>query len=121
VPSWEIYEDEHTYVFLDIHPAAEYHTLVIPKKHYINMLDVTEDDAVHVMRTVNKIVKLYREKLGIEHLQVICNSGAQAEQVVFHLHYHIVPRAAGDGQDVKWTTHPEWRERFDEMLKRLRE
>jgi histidine triad (HIT) family protein len=39
---------------------------------------------------------------------------------VFHLHFHIVPRHLGDGQDVVWKTHPEMREEFDEMLARLK-
>jgi len=118
-PSWKVYEDEHTYVFLDIHPATEYHTLVIPKKHYENIFDVPEDEAAHVMRTIKKTAALYQEKLGIENAQVINSSGAQAQQDVFHLHFHIVPRAIGDGQDVQWTTHPEWREKFDGWLERL--
>lgn len=38
---------------------------------------------------------------------------------MFHLHYHIVPRHAGDGQNVRWTEPPEMRAQFDEMLARL--
>ena len=118
-PSWKVYEDERTYAFLDIHPAAEYHTLVIPKQHYENIFDIPGDEAACVMRTIKTVVDLYREKLGIENLQVINSSGAQAQQDVFHLHFHIVPRSAGDGQDVVWTTHPQWREKFDDMLRKL--
>jgi len=118
-PSWKVYEDEHTYAFLDIHPATEYHTLVIPKRHCVNMFDVPEDDALHLMRTVKKIVDLYHDKLGIENVQVINSSGAQAQQDVFHLHYHVVPRSTGDGQDVVWITHPEWRAKFNSWLEQL--
>jgi len=117
--SWKVFEDEHTFAFLDINPATKYHTLVIPKKHYVNMFDIPADELAHVIKTVKWVVDLYAEKLGIKNLQVINSSGAEAQQDVFHLHYHIVPRATGDGQDVKWTTHKEWREQFDEMLAEL--
>ena len=118
-PSWKVYEDDHAYAFLDIHPATKYHTLVIPKRHSINMFDVTEDDLLHVMAAVKRVIDLYRDKLGIENAQVINSSGAQAQQDVFHLHYHIVPRSADDGQDVQWTTHPQWQGKFDVWLKQL--
>ena len=119
VGAWKVYEDEHTFAFLDIHPAAEYHTLVIPKAHYVNILDIPEDVLLHVMKTVKKVVNLYKEKLGLENLQIIHNAGREGQQDVFHLHIHIVPRAAGDGQNVKWTTHPQWTDRFDALLKQL--
>ena len=118
--SWKVFEDEHTFAFLDINPATKYHTLIIPKKHYVNMFDIPAEELVHVIKTAKWVVDLYAEKLGIKNLQVINSSGAEAQQDIFHLHYHVVPRAIGDGQDVKWTTHKEWRESFDEMLAALR-
>ena len=117
--SWKVYEDEHTYAFLDINPVSEYHTLVIPKKHYVNIFDITAEDFSHTMCTVKKLTDLYAEKLGIKNLQVIHSAGKEAQQDVFHLHVHIVPRANGDGQNIKWTAHPEWRDKFDDLLKRL--
>ena len=118
--SWKVYEDEYTYAFLDINPTNEYHTLVIPKKHVENIFDVSEDDFIHIMKTVKKIADFYHEKLGIKNVQIINSSGAEAQQDVFHLHFHIVPRHAGDGQDIHWTTHKEWREKFDLMLDELK-
>lgn len=117
--SWKVYENERVYAFLDIHPASEYHTLVIPKQHYENVFDLPEEELVEVMRVVKQLVMLYQEKLGIQNVQIINSSGREAQQDVFHAHFHIVPRRYGDGNNVRWTTHPEWRERFDEMLKRL--
>ncbi|MCL1843494.1 MAG: HIT family protein [Defluviitaleaceae bacterium] len=116
IPSWKVYEDEHSFAFLDIHPAAQYHTLIIPKAHHVNILDIPADIFLRVMDTTKKIVELYKEKLGLENLQIIHNAGREGQQDVFHLHVHIVPRHAGDGQNVRWTTHPEWKEKFDDML-----
>jgi len=118
-PAYKVYEDEHTFAFLDIHPATEFHTLVIPKAHYVNVLDITPEAFSQVMTTVKKIVDLYRETLSLENLQLIHSAGQDGQQDVFHLHVHIVPRSAEDGQNVIWKTHPEWREKFDDMLKKL--
>jgi len=118
-PSWKVYETEHAYAFLDIHPATRYHTLVIPKKHYTNMLDISEEDLREVMVVVKKVTTLYQEKLGLKNIQYITNAGAEAQHDVFHFHMHIVPRKIGDGQDVRCTTHQEWRDEFDGMLEAL--
>jgi histidine triad (HIT) family protein len=117
--SWKVYEDDSVYAFLDINPVNEYHTLVIPKAHYENIFDVPEDDLLKVMAVVRKLARLYQERLGINNVKIINSSGREAQQDVFHLHFHIVPRHAGDGQNVVWRTHPEWREKFDGMLERV--
>ncbi|WP_103865727.1 HIT family protein [Aquimarina sp. I32.4] len=117
--SWKVFENEDACAFLDIHPATRYHTLVIPKKHYTNVFDIPEKELQSVMTAVKKVCMLYKEKLGIQNLQVISNSGAVAQQEVFHLHFHIVPRKWGDGQNLKWNTHPEWVQDFDTMIAEL--
>jgi len=117
--SWKVYENETVYAFLDIHPANPYHTLIIPKNHYENIFDIPEEELLSVIKVVKKLVNLYQDKLGIENVQIINSSGPEAQQDVFHCHFHIVPRSTDDGQDVVWTTHPEMSEQFDEMLKKL--
>jgi histidine triad (HIT) family protein len=118
-PSWKVYESDTAYAFLDINPVNEYHTLVIPKSHYTNVFTMPTQDLLDVISVVKHVVDLYHEKLGIEHVQIVNSSGAEAQQDVFHLHFHIVPRYKGDGQDIKWTPHPEMRARFDALLERL--
>ena len=117
--SWKVHETDHAYAFLDIHPVNEYHTLVIPKRHYVNIFDVPADELLQVMSALKNVVDLYRERLDMENVQIVSSSGAEAQQDVFHLHFHIVPRHSGDGQDVQWSPHPEMRQRFGEMLARL--
>lgn len=119
-PSWKVYENEHVYAFLDIHPASRYHTLVIPKKHYTNMFDIPEAELKEVVSVVKKLTTLFQKKLGLKNIQYITNAGAEAQQDVFHFHMHIVPRQLGDGQDVQWKTHQEWRVEFDNMLQQLK-
>jgi histidine triad (HIT) family protein len=119
-PSWKVYENASIYAFLDIHPISEYHTLVIPKAHYENIFDVPEKELLEVMAAVREVARLYKTKLGIQNVQIINSSGREAQQDVFHIHFHIVPRKRGDGQSIHWTTHPEWAARFDQLLEHLR-
>jgi len=100
--------------------VAEYHTLVIPKKHSENIFDIPEAELLAVVTVVKNLVGLYERQLGINNIQIINSSGPEAQQDVFHMHFHIVPRKKGDNQDVKWTTHPEWVEKFDRLLERIK-
>jgi histidine triad (HIT) family protein len=118
-PSWKIYENKEVYAFLDINPISKYHTLIIPKKHYVNIFDVPEHDLKEVIAVVRKLAKWYEEKLGIKNLQIISNNGKEGQQDVFHLHYHLVPRKKGDGQNIRWTVHPEWRADYEAMIEEL--
>lgn len=118
-PSWKVYEDEFTYAFLDIHPVNPCHTLVIPKTHYENIFDTPPEVLAQVMYTIKHITTLYQHKLGIHNVQIINSSGAAAQQDVFHLHFHIVPRHTGDGQNVRWQIHSASADELDRMLATL--
>lgn len=118
-PSWKVMENEHAYAFLDINPVSEYHTLVIPKTHHRDIFDTPSDVLQQVIDLVKQVTSLYQEKLGIQNVQIINSNGREAQQDVFHIHYHIVPRRYGDGQNIRWRTHAEWRPKFDGMLERL--
>jgi len=121
LPAAKVYEDEHTVAFFDIFPSAEYHTVVIPKAHYVNVLDIPSDAFSRVMDTVKKVVEIYKDKLGLENLQLIHNAGEHGQQDVFHLHVHIVPRAEGDSAKIQYPKrNPEWRDRFDTLLQKLK-
>jgi histidine triad (HIT) family protein len=118
--SWKVYENESAFAFLDVNPVNDYHTLVVPKNHYENIFDITENDLQAVMAVVKKIITLSNSKLGIRNVQIVNSSGPEAQQDVFHMHVHIVPRNIGDTQDIKWTIHPEWIERVDQLLADLK-
>lgn len=97
IPSYKIYEDDYTYVFLDISNDANGHTLVIPKKHCENLLDVDSETLNHVISTVQKVSKHYVENCGATGINILNASGQDAEQTVFHFHIHILPRFKNDG------------------------
>lgn len=100
IPSYKIYEDDNTYAFLDIAGDAYGHTLVIPKKHCVNILDADAETLNNVMMAVNKISNHYVNNCGFTGVNLVNCSGADAEQSVFHLHIHIIPRKSEDNMKV---------------------
>lgn len=100
IPSYKIYEDDMTYAFLDIACDSYGHTLVIPKKHCVNVLDCDKEYLEATIDTVKKISGYYVDDCGFEGVNVLNASGESAQQSVFHLHFHIIPRRSGDGIDI---------------------
>ena len=92
IPCYKIYEDEYTLAFLDIAKDHYGHTLVIPKKHFVNVLDCDKEYLQKVILTVQKIAKHYVDNCGFMGVNVLNANGAEAQQSVFHLHFHIIPR-----------------------------
>ena len=119
IKSWKVYENKYVYAFFNIEAVNKYQTLVIPKNHYKDIFDIPEKELKEVIIVVKKLANLYKEKFGIENVQIINNSGSEAQQEVFHFHFHILPRHKGDGQDIKWKSHPELKDKFDELLSNL--
>ena len=86
IPSHKIYEDEHTYAFLDIHPANEGHTLVIPKKQVEFLWDLDDETYAQVMATVKKVGLHLRQALAYPYV------GVQVVGIdVPHAHVHVIP------------------------------
>ena len=92
IPSEKIYEDDHTFAFLDINPSNKGHTLVIPKKPFRDIFALDEETGEHLMHTVMKLAKAIKKGVGAEGVNVFINNGKAAGQVVFHLHVHLIPR-----------------------------
>lgn len=90
IPSERLYEDERVIVIRDIDPKAEKHYLMIPKRHYKLLADMTDDDARDLALSLKKIPELVGE-LGLSGgYRVVINQGDDAGQTVFHLHIHIL-------------------------------
>lgn len=86
IPCHKIYEDDETFAFLDIHPVAAGHTLVIPKKQVEFLWDLDDETYQAVMRTTKKIALHLREALAVPYV------GVQVVGVdVPHAHVHLIP------------------------------
>ncbi|MBA85808.1 HIT family protein [Thalassobius sp. S69A] len=95
IPSEKLYEDDDTYVFMDIMPRADGHCLIIPKTPCRNMLDASDAQLAACLRTTRKMGHAVMKALGAEGVTVQQFNEAVGGQEVFHLHYHVLPRHAG--------------------------
>lgn len=86
IPSYKIYEDELVYAFLDINPDSNGHTLLIPKKHYLDMDDIPLDTLTHIFKVAKELKVMLEEKLNADGLTFIQNNGDVQEVKHFHLH-----------------------------------
>lgn len=93
IPARTIYEDETTLAFLDVSPWQVGHTLVIPKRHVV---DVLSDDEVlaGLGPAIAKVGRLLKDRLSADACNVVSNAGAASGQEVFHAHVHVLPRYA---------------------------
>lgn len=96
-PLAQIYEDDFCIAILDIMPTQKGHMLVIPKKHSSDFLDTTLDVLHHTLGVTQKIARAAVNGLGADGFNVSTNNGQAAGQVIFHLHWHVIPRFNNDG------------------------
>ena len=97
IPAYVVGEDEHAIAFLDIHPRAQGHTLVIPRAHASTIIDLPEGEVGPLFSFVRRMAVTLVEKLGAEGLTIGINHGKVSGQEVEHLHVHMVPRFRNDG------------------------
>jgi histidine triad (HIT) family protein len=94
-PCYKVYENEHVLAFLDIMPRSPGHTLVIPKAPARNILDIKEEDYLHVGRATRIIARAAKDAFKADGITVQQFNEAAGGQVVFHLHVHVMPRHDG--------------------------
>ncbi len=97
IPSVKVYEDDRVLAFMDINPLSEGHLLIIPKAHAATIYEITEDDFLAVMSATHKLAAAVKKALNPDGINLLQLNGRAANQVVPHLHMHIVPRWSGDG------------------------
>jgi histidine triad (HIT) family protein len=103
IPCTKVYENEMVLSFMDISPMNDGHLLVIPKTHGSTILELPETDFLAVMSATKKIAEAVKKALNPDGINILQLNGEAANQVVPHLHVHIVPRWLGDGLTVsKW-------------------
>ena len=96
IPSFKVYEDDLALAYLDINPFAKGHTLVIPKVHAADIMEIGESDLSELVVRVKRVASHLKDVLGCDGFHILQNNGAAAGQTVRHIHFHIVPRWNGD-------------------------
>ena len=94
-PCYKVYENEHVLAFLDIMPRSPGHTLVIPKTPARNILDIGDEDYLHVARATRIIARAAKTAFRADGITIQQFNEAAGGQVVFHLHVHVMPRRDG--------------------------
>lgn len=91
IPASKVYEDDQVLVFHDIAPVAPVHVLLIPKKHIAALQDLGEEDRGLMGSLVAAAQRVAREQGVAESgYRLLTNSGKDAGQIVFHLHWHLI-------------------------------
>lgn len=104
IPCTRVYEDEKALAFMDISPLNKGHLLVIPKEHFGNIMDIDPDLYGRLSGIVCRLSKAVKDALNPDGINVLQLNGEAANQVVPHLHMHLVPRWHGDGLTISaWT------------------
>lgn len=97
IPADKVYEDDAVFAFLDIHPRTLGHTIVIPKTHAETLLDLPRAEVGPFFESVQKIVGMIKRALSPDAFTLGMNHGRVSGQEIDHMHFHIMPRWAGDG------------------------
>ncbi|WP_417766459.1 HIT family protein [Staphylococcus aureus] len=107
IPSFKVYEDDYVYAFLDISQVTKGHTLLIPKKASANIFETDEETMKHIGAALPKVANAIKRAFNPDGLNIIQNNGEFADQSVFHIHFHSIPRYENDidGFGYKWETH----------------
>lgn len=95
------YESLGVVVFEPLNPCMEGHLLFVPKEHVINVSDLKPDSMV--MSNVHEAIRNYTHNKKISDFNVIINNGAKADQSVFHLHVHLIPRDTPKSVTMPWS------------------
>ncbi len=95
LPSHKVYEDDETLAIMDVMPRCDGHTLVIPKSPARNILDASPNQMLAVMKTVQKISRGVMKAFDAPGVTVQQFNERAGGQVVFHLHFHVLPRQDG--------------------------
>lgn len=102
IPSATVYEDDDFRAILDLGPASKGHTLILPKNHYKDLCEADETVMAKILPLAAKLGKSMKSQLGASGFNVVQNNGTSAEQTVFHLHVHVIPRYEGGPDMVNW-------------------
>ncbi len=120
IPSYKVYENDKVMAFLDVLPISPGHTVIVPKSHVLNFEDLSDEVVCSMAVAVKKIGRAMIEGLGVKGYSVTMDNKSAANQRVPHTHFHLVPRAKGDGLK-KWPGGYYKEGQAEEAQKKIRE
>ncbi|TMB39822.1 MAG: HIT family protein [Deltaproteobacteria bacterium] len=106
IPAEVVAREPEVVAFLDTHPLADGHVLVVPRAHVALLEDLEPAAADALLRAVVRLARPVREALGAAGTTIGVNNGEATGQTIPHVHFHIVPRWPGDGAGSIHTVFP---------------
>jgi histidine triad (HIT) family protein len=95
LPCHKVYETDRVLAFMDVMPRGDGHVLVIPKAKARNILDIEPDDLAELARAVQIVGRAAKSALSADGLTIQQFNESAGGQVVFHIHFHVIPRFEG--------------------------
>jgi histidine triad (HIT) family protein len=92
LPCHRVYEDQHVLAFLDINPLSAGHTLVIPKEAAETLDKLSDEASAAIGRVLPRLCRAVLAATGAKAFNILQNNGKAAQQAVFHVHFHIIPK-----------------------------
>ncbi len=122
IPSVKVLDEELVLAFMDINPSSPGHMLVIPKKHAENIFEISDNDLAAVIKGVKRCANAVKEALKAEGVTVLQLNGRASDQIVPHLHIHIIPRWENDGLPISsWEMKPGNMEEIKDIARKVKE
>jgi histidine triad (HIT) family protein len=118
-PARIVYEDKDVICFLPKTIQVYGHTLIVPKKHYQDLYDISEKLLSKLVITAKKLTLAYKKKIGATGVNLLHASGKDGQQSVFYFHFHLFPRFKNDRLDT-WPKLPKIKVDPDELVKKLK-
>ena len=118
IPANIIYEDSNFIAILDISQATKGHTLVMPKVHFDNLLEVPAEISNQLLEVTNSVASLLILKLSVLGCNILSNINEVAGQTIRHCHIHIIPRYQDDDLEINFKPHDyDLKEILNEIIK----
>jgi len=92
-----VYENDAVFAFLDAKPVNNGHTLVVPKEHFSNLYELPDSLISKLSIAIRDLSVSIKKAMNADGINIEMNNDAVAGQVIFHAHFHIIPRFDGDG------------------------
>ena len=103
IPCHRIYENDSVLAFLDVAPLSRGHTLVIPKEPVASLHELSPASAAALGEALVKVSQAVVKATGTSQYNILQNNGERANQEVFHVHFHIIPKPTQqDGLAIEW-------------------
>jgi len=122
IPAVKVLDEELVVAFMDINPSNKGHMLVVPKYHAENIFEIAESDLAALSKTVKRCAQAVKAAVKAEGITILQLNGKASDQIVPHLHVHIIPRWTNDGLPISnWEMKPGDMEEIKNIAEKIKE